>query len=118
MPWDKQKAAQYARNNAKNHSTGYCARYVTDAINYGGISIPKTQYAKDMGNTLAKAGFQPINGNIDVGDVAVIQDIAGHPYGHVCIYDGNNWVSDFVQSTMYPGKAYRDASPPYVIFRY
>lgn len=118
MLWDKQKAAQYARNNAQDHSTGYCAKYVTNAINYGGIGIPKTPYAKDMGTTLIDAGFKSINDSIEIGDVAVIQAISGHPNGHVCIYDGNDWISDFVQQTMYPGDAYRNAKPPYEIFRY
>ncbi len=30
------------------------------------------------------------------------KNIVGHDSGHVCIYDGQQWISDFVQRTMYP----------------
>lgn len=118
MPWDKNLAALYARNKAEDHSIGLCARYVTNAIHYGGLDIPRTPYAKDMGNTLFAAGFKYAIVSIDIGDIAVIQPIPNHPYGHVCIYDGESWVSDFIQRTMYPGQAYRNAAPPFVIFRH
>lgn len=118
MPWDRSLAAQYARNHAENHSTGLCARYVTDAIHHGGLAIPRTPFAKDMGNTLFAAGFKYAIVSINIGDIAVIQPITNHPYGHVCIYDGENWVSDFIQRTMYPGLAYRNAAPPFIIFRH
>lgn len=118
MPWDRYLAAQYARNHAQDHSTGLCAHYVSEAIRYGGVNIPNTPYARDMGNTLLLAGFQSMDENSDIGDIAVIQPVQGHPYGHVCIYDGSNWISDFIQQTMYPGQAYRDAQAPYVIFRH
>lgn len=118
MSWNKYLAAQYAKDNAESQSVGLCARYVTNAIIYGGLEIPRTQFAKDMGSTLLIAGFKYAIINIDIGDIAVIQPIANHPYGHVCIFDGDNWVSDFIQRTMYPGQAYREAMPPFIIFRH
>ena len=51
-------------------------------------------------------------------DVAVIQNIVGHDSGHVCIYDGQQWISDFVQRTLYPGQAYRNIQPHYELFRH
>ena len=42
-------------------STGYCARYVTEAIRAGGrLKLPNTRLAKDMGRTLVNAGFHGI----------------------------------------------------------
>ena len=51
------------------------------------------------------------------GDVAVIQPIPGHPHGHMCMYDGDHWVSDFKQRTLYPGESYRAQKPRYVVYR-
>ncbi len=118
MVWNTYLATQYARINAKPHSIGACAHYVSEAIRFGGVYIPNTPYARDMGNTLLTAGFQYTDGNLYIGDIAVIQPVPGHPYGHACIYDGNNWISDFIQQSMYPGPAYRTTRPPYAIFRH
>jgi len=32
------------------------------------------------------------------GDIRVIQPISGHPHGHMQIYTGSGWVSDFKQT--------------------
>ena len=32
----------------------------------------------------------------------------GHPHGHIAMYSGNHWISDFVQRDMWGGNAYRD----------
>lgn len=34
------------------------------------------------------------------------------------MWNGENWVSDFVQKTLYPGSAYRKAKPNYKIYRW
>ena len=52
------------------------------------------------------------------GDVVVIQGIPGHPHGHMAMYDGSIWISDFRQPDLYPGTAYRVARPSYKIYRY
>ena len=104
MSWNKDGAISYAKSHAQPSSTGYCARYVTEAIRAGGrLKLPNTRLAKDMGRTLVNA---------------VIQNIVGHDSGHVCIYDGQQWISDFVQRTMYPGQAYRNIQPHYELFRH
>lgn len=58
MSWNKDGAISYAKSHAQPSSTGYCARYVTEAIRAGGrLKIPNTRLAKDMGRTLVNAGF-------------------------------------------------------------
>lgn len=116
--WDPYKAVKYAQLHANLHSHGLCAHYVTDAIRHGGINISTTHYAMDMGYNLTLTGFSQNYGEPEEGDVAVIQPIAGHPFGHTCIYDGHRWISDFLQRTMYPGQSYRDAAPHYVIYHH
>jgi hypothetical protein len=49
----------------------------------------------------AGASYHP-----EVGDVIVIQDVKGHPNGHIELYDGKNWVSDFIQQDMWPARAH------------
>jgi hypothetical protein len=116
--WSGHKAAVYARHHARLQSHGECAHYVSNAIRHGSISFPNTHYARDMGSTLRLNGFHQVYGNPIEGDVAVIQPIPGHPYGHACIYDGHQWISDFVQRTMYPGPGYRKIAPSYELYRH
>ena len=56
---------------------------------------------------------------INCGDVAIIQPIAGHPHGHMAMFNGTQWVSDFKQQHgLYPNTAYRSLKPPFTIYRY
>jgi len=53
------------------------------------------------------------------GDVGIVQPIKGHPHGHMAMFDGKHWISDFVQlHGLYPGPGYRTAKPPYAIYRH
>ena len=62
---------------------------------------------------VASQGYQP-----QKGDVVVIQSYAGgDPNGHVAMYDGTTWISDFRQRDMWGGPGYREKMPPYVIYR-
>ncbi len=118
--WDARAAANHVRLHAQIHSTNNCAMYVRKAIEAGGITISRTNSAKDYGYSLRQAGFVEVNdgGAPRAGDVVVIQAIPGHPHGHMAMYDGSHWVSDFVQNYgFYPGSAYRTAKPPYQIYR-
>ena len=52
------------------------------------------------------------------GDVIVLQPPEGEEAGHIEMYNGTNWVSDFVQGErIYPGPAYRRDKVAYEIFR-
>lgn len=123
MAWDKNAAVKWAKEHALNHSIRKCAHYVSNAIRQGGVNIPNTHYAKDMGITLLYAGFHEVDVNQEPmpGDIAVIQaENAEHFEGHVCIYGGNGiWYSDFVQRHgMYPGPGYRRLRPSFKIYRH
>ncbi|MGD7150387.1 CHAP domain-containing protein [Ralstonia pseudosolanacearum] len=123
MPtYDGNRAANYAVSHAQPHSTGNCAKYVRKAVEWGGITLRRTHYAKDYGRSLEEAGFQEVQGSPRKGDVVVIQPAPGHPAGHMAIYSGTTWVSDFTQNSgnqgFYPGPAYRSSQPPYTIYRH
>lgn len=122
MAYDAVGAANYAFSHAHSKSTGNCAKYVRHAIEWGGVSVAPTGNAKDYGSRLQAAGFFEVTGAPIKGDVVVIQAITDHPHGHMAIFDGHIWISDFKQRPglqgFYPGDAYRAARPPYKIYRH
>ena len=123
MPWDKNRAISFARGHAGaggSHGKGHCARSVREAIESGGITLVPTGDAKDYGRNLTNAGFVETNTTVPIaGDVVVIQGIDGHLSGHMAIYDGRIWVSDFIQNeSLYPNRAYRQIKPKYKIYRH
>jgi hypothetical protein len=135
MSWDKEKALEHLRTHAQPpYGIGKCATYVREAIEAGGLTISRTGSgsAKDYGPRLAAAGFVAQGGNplpYQAGDVAVIdgftKDAAkgikkDHLDGHLAMYDGTQWISDFKQTgvTPYPGSDYEKAAPSFVIYRY
>lgn len=113
--WDVNRAINTIKKNAKSSSTGYCLRHVGNAIsagfngsdsivgyhtgsdpNMGGISS-----AKYAGSALARLGFEIVpNDSIpQQGDIRVFQAGKGHADGHIELFDGTNWYSDFKQKT-------------------
>jgi hypothetical protein len=123
MPFDKSKAAKHADAIAlPKYGNGHCAHHVYEALDKGGLNATgHPAPAKDGGPTLIKMGFKTI-GTVaytpELGDVAVFQAITGHPNGHMEIYDGKAWVSDFVQDDFYPSHSYEHARAQYAIYRY
>lgn len=123
--WDKTKAVNWLDSHAQPSSQGQCAKFTREAIEAGGLALKMTNSAKDYGPSLTAAGLRALPANqcfaFRTGDVAIIQPIAEVPDGHMCMFDGKVWVSDFVQtqpSSPYPGPAFRAKKPPYAIYRY
>ena len=97
--------------------TGHCAKHVRMAIeNGGGISLagnPREAY--QYLSFLPKKGFKlihsgrkrdlenpnvyPFPNDLRQGDVVVFDKTDGHKSGHIAMYDGNNWYSDYLQNT-------------------
>ncbi|MFT3770529.1 MAG: NlpC/P60 family protein [Minicystis sp.] len=120
MSWNSQAAIHYLDWHASGHSIGRCAQYTREAIEHGGIHLERHASAKDYGRSLLNAGFVEVHETHDyrAGDVVVIQPIPGHPHGHMAMYDGHQWVSDFKQRTLYPGGSYRSYAPSYTVYRH
>ncbi len=119
--WDKSKAVAYLNSEALAVSTGNCAKYTREAIVAGGITVERTQSAKDYGWNLVLAGFRELQVSPDTyaaGDVVVIDGFSSAPDGHMAMYNGTQWVSDFKQRDLYPGPRYRTAQPKYKVYRY
>lgn len=99
-------AASAASRAAHGGSIGRCALYVRRALQSAGYSFTPQPSAYQYANgTLASAGFKKIDTNNyqpQIGDVVVFNRTSKNPHGHIQIYDGKDWVSDFRQSKFSP----------------
>src|SRR4051812_34906012 len=117
MPWDKQKSIDHLRKEAgPRYGHENCAKSVREAIEAGGLIVPMTgpSAAKDYGPRLAAAGFVALPGDpvrYQAGDVAVIDGFTkgaaegikkDHAAGHMAMYDGTQWISDYEQPGVKP----------------
>lgn len=121
--YDIDKAVAHINNNAEKKSIGKCALYVRQAINAGGI-YNLSGHAKEYYDTdkLVKLGFTKIGNDINSielkkGDIAAFAAVKGHPYGHIAMYNGTQWVSDFKQKSFWVAAQY-SVEKKYSIYRW
>ena len=119
-PFDVNAAVRRLDANAGSSSTGRCAQYVREALEAGGLDTsghPATAGGYDV--FLERKGFERLDptavANPQRGDVVVLQDPEGGA-GHIDMYDGSRWVSDFVQRDFWAGPRYRGVAV-YSVFR-
>lgn len=125
MPVDLEKFCTHLRKDAGTHSVGSCAKWVRAALEAGGANtMGHPGLAKDWGPTLIRLGFQAIKVAKPEaflflkGDIMVMQPYdGGHPAGHIAGFDGQSWISDFVQRDFWAGPGYRTQRPSYVVYR-
>lgn len=129
--WNYQKAIDWLNKNSRSfekykklpdEEKGKCAKYVRQALKAAGIDTNgHPEYAKDYGNFLKKRGFYEIskNGYIpQAGDIRVWQPAPGtSKAGHIHIYDGYQWVSDFFEPNLEGPNAKYRKNPNYKIYR-
>lgn len=113
-------AVKYLRENASDKSKGQCAKAVRLAIEAGGLSTDgRPGSACDYDSFLPTLGFYQVDAENyapEIGDIVVHEAQEGHIHGHIAMYDGSVWISDFEQSDMFGGSAYRN-NPDYTIWR-
>ena len=129
--WNYKKAIEWLKKNAHSWNEynnlpkkekGNCAKYLRTALEKAGINTKgHPTDAKDYGQLLQKNGFKEISPNGYVpkeGDIRVWQPAPGtRPEGHIHMYDGDQWVSDFKEPNLDgPNKHYRK-NPNYKIYR-
>ncbi len=112
---------------ASVQSYGVCAKSVRLAIEAGGIDTNNhPRSAKDFGPSIESWGFSKITTtDYKMGDVVVMNAIKGHPNGHMMMFNGTHWVSDYFQDTspkvdptgFWPGGDYRNANPSFSVYR-
>lgn len=131
MVYDPVKAAEYATKAMNATSLSKCALYIRKAINAGGIpgswGHAYQFLEKDAGglNPLERMGFNLIDHNqgLQVGDIGVLNRTKDHEYGHIQMWNGKQWVSDFGQdpAKMGPYRKYANGIAPgqtLRVFRY
>jgi hypothetical protein len=108
--------------HAHLHSAHHCAASVRQAMEAAGMATedrPVSGDAGDYGPFLVRHGAEVIpqqSYEPKAGDIAVFDRSDDHPAGHIQVFDGEHWVSDFVQHTFSP---YRDqeSTPPVTVYR-
>ena len=122
--YDVDEATAYLTDNAQPKSQHECARYVRLAIQAGGCpTYFHPASAKEYDTFLPKLGFKsiPLTDYRPVkGDIIVIkppQNQSEHEHGHIAMYNGKKWISDFTQRDMYGGSIYRKKGTEYYLFR-
>jgi hypothetical protein len=115
-------AIAHLQRIARPHSTGFCARHVRLALRAGGVAIePWPPIARVYGDYLTRHGCVPVpvaGYAPQAGDVVVIQNYpGGKNAGHIAMYSGSKWISDFVQRDLWAGPGYRAKRPPIAIYR-
>ena len=121
--FDADKATAHLTENGRDKSIHCCAWYTMRALQAGGcpaIILPAQWYKYYMPlvqfEEIPKKGYIP-----QKGDVVVFDRPAGKTWkkitqwwGHVAMYNGKQWISDFKQKNMNP---YRK-DVPYRVYRY
>jgi hypothetical protein len=119
---NKSQLAHWMDAHALSRSSHHCAMYCRLGMEAAGLSTqdrPASGDAGDYGPYLLRHGAQVVPPDCyapQVGDTVVFDKTRQHPYGHIELYDGQTWVSDFMQHGFSP---YSDAAstPPFTIYR-
>jgi hypothetical protein len=120
--FNKSELSDWMDAHALTRSSHHCAMYCRLGMEAAGLNTadrPQSGDAGDYGPFLLRHGAQTISPDSyipQVGDVVVFDKTSQHPFGHIEMYDGHHWVSDFMQHNISP---YRDANsaPPFTIYR-
>ena len=124
--YDKEKAVSTLDKNAGETSQWACARYVRKAMEGGGMNTDgRPNSACDYGPFLKRKGFYPVwtfKYAPHKGDIAVFDAFKSptfdYKWGHIQMYNGTQWVSDFKQSDFWCGKDFKTYQPHFTIFRW
>ena len=85
---DLNKAVQHLVSHAHKKSTHMCAAYVAAALKAGGFKF-----------TNQASAYMYQRGSPKKGDVYVQDRTKSHVHGHMAMYSGKQWVSDFFQNS-------------------
>lgn len=106
--FDIDKACKHLRANSQPKSISRCATYVKNAMKAGGLPYI-TGDGKDLGRICNSLGFRQISLQVNNSTRSVtgmqkgdIASMTHGKYGHTCMYDGTQWISDFRQNFCIP----------------
>ena len=116
---------RFIGKKAEDESSGHCAMHVSMALEFGGFDVkghPVPAYRYN--GFLQKKGWteiSPLGYVPQKGDIIVMRPFIGrkkHLSGHIQMWNGSQWVSDFKQKALYAGRDYRECRPKYIILRF
>jgi hypothetical protein len=117
---DKDKLAKWMDDHAESGSQGKCAKYCRQGLEAGGLNTDgRPMLAKDYGPFLRKLGASAVPDDNYIpqkGDLVVFDGNEYYPAGHLQVYDGTQWVSDFKQQRFTPYTD--DTTPTSTIYRF
>ena len=102
--FDIGSAVEYLQAHARNDSTGMCAKHVREAMQAGGLDVSgRPGYGGGYATYLPQIGWRQIPNNSQLlpGDISVtlpFKNNTTHKYGHIAMWTGQRWISDFVQN--------------------
>lgn len=117
--YSNEDTINYIKEHKEPRSRCMCAWYSMQAIRFGGCYNCYIFPAYAYNKILPQLGFIEISTENYIpkaGDISVLPRNSKSCFGHIAIYDGNNWISDFEQVSIFPGKSYREIGK-YQIFR-
>ena len=112
-------AVNYLISHAQPSTTGWCAQYVHRALEAGGFILPEQPlaYQYRANGILTNIGYKEISrpSSFKKGDITVTERNSYHTAGHMAMWSGSSWISDFVQLSEF---VYYENQPPVYYFRY
>ncbi|MEO8234263.1 MAG: hypothetical protein ABI549_02510 [Flavobacterium sp.] len=116
--YDIDAAVTYIESHAEASSTSACAKYVRQAVEAGGLtSNASPRNALNYFTILKDLGFTELQTTSYIkGDIVVFDGVEGHQYGHIAMWTGTQWISDFKQNSIIVNTAYNNGQSS--IFRW
>lgn len=107
-------AADIAVKRASPTSLGYCAKYVRIALQKAGYKFQHVPSAYMYNSVMKSLGWirvdpkaPPLKGDVVVWPGHRQGSKGGAIHGHIQIYSGTHWVSDFIQNSYLPNSKYQ-----------
>ena len=104
-------ASRYLIEHAYEKSHNRCAWHVMCAMNAGGQPVPLLRacdYEWYFKRFLSTQFYEvSIDGYIpEKGDIVIFPKVDNHHYGHIAMWTGEQWISDFKQKNIIVAKEY------------
>ena len=110
---DVAAALRHLISHAQASSVSECAKYVKNALAAGGITYVSchasdckgkpfiSQYCEKLYDSKPGdygKGGNKLNSRWQKGDIVIIDSFGTHKYGHIAMWTGSQWISDFKQN--------------------
>lgn len=118
--FDVEVATKYLTQHAHPQPTNWCAKYVHDALEAGGIKMTRQPDAityRNSGVIVSQALYKEISkpSSFKKGDITITEANQYHEFGHIAMWNGTKWISDFIQKSEF---SYLEHQPPVHYYRY